>query len=206
MPSEELPDYANDTNLGQLSNEQTSQVGEMSKEIIKRETEILRLEGLMEVEEFALNQVQGLKLPELLDSMGIAEIKLKDGSFVEVKKFFSPHISEERKEAAHAWMDANGFGSLIKKVAIVAIDRGDKLALSDLIKWLQDNKYDFAIDEQVNAATLKAMVKGQLESTEEGTPKPPLDLFGIFIAKKAMITGTSKMKPRKYEKKKSKKK
>lgn len=203
-PLEDLPDYAGDETLGKLSTEQTAQVGEQSIKIIEHEKNILLIEERLAKEEAALNLIQGVTLPELLDSMGIMNLTLKDGSTVEVQRFYSPHISEERQAAAHQWMDDNGFGSLIKKVALVAIDRGDEHALNDLKTWLQKNKYDFAINEAVNANTLKSFVKGQLESTEEGAPKPPLDLFGIFVARKAMIKGIFKLKSRKYQKKTSK--
>jgi hypothetical protein len=197
-------DYSSQPEISNLSTEKVEQVGKMAAEIIEREGKILNIESTLEAEEIALNNVQGNVLPELLESMGIAEVKLKDGSMVEVKRFYAPYISEERKPACLAWMDEHNFGSLIKKVVIVAIDRGDNLALDDLLKWLKANKYDAAVEEGIHPKTLESFVKGQLESTDEEAAKPPLDLFGIFIAKKAMIKGTSKMKPRKYSKKKKK--
>lgn len=208
MPvNEELPDYGADAPaVNQLSTQAVEQVGKQAEEVLKREAAILLIETNLESEEKALNLVQGGSLPELLESMGIAEVKLKDGSLVEVKRFYAPYISEERRESAHAWMDEHGFGSLIKKTVVVAIDRGDDLALLDLAKYLKDAKYDYSVEEGINYKTLESFVKGQYESTEEGAAKPPLDLFGIFVAKKAIIKGKVKSLPRKYSKKNSKKK
>lgn len=185
-----------------LPTAKVEQVGKLAKEIVDREKTILEIEGKLEIEEKALNRVQGLTLPELLTEMGITSLRLIDGSELEVKNLYACSISDARKELAHKWLEDNGFGSLIKKKVIVILERGDVQAETDLTSWLAQNKYEFDIDEAVNYKTLESFVKGQMESVEEETVKPPFDLFGIFVAKKATIKNkTINQAKRKYKKK-----
>lgn len=187
-----------------LSEERMGRVAKLAQEQLTLQAEILELEKKLEEKDIALNLVQGKTLPTLLNELGIQSFNLKDGTQVSLDKFYTATITDATRPAAHKWLEENNFGSLIKKVCVVALDVGDDLALSDLTTWLVDNKYDYAIEENVHWMTLKTFVRGQLETPAEEKPAiPPTDVFGIFVADKTTIKNPNEKTPkRKYEKKK----
>lgn len=194
-------DYSQDSpSVNNLSTKTVEEVGALAQRQVALEKEVLALEAQLEEKEKALNHVQGVQLPELLQTMGIASVKLSDGSQLEIKDLYAAHISKEHKISAHNWLSANGFDSLIKRSFIIPIDPDPQKA-NDLAGYLALQGIEFAVEGKVHSAALKSFVKGQLESTEENAVKPPFDLFGIFIAKKAVIKNTENKQPkRKYKK------
>ena len=69
---------------------------------------------------------------------------------------------------------------------VVAAESYDEaIALTHLLK---EQGFDYVDKETVHPMTLKTFVKNQIESTEEDVVRPPKELFGIYIGKRAKVT------------------
>lgn len=140
-----------------------------------------------------LKRIEQDDLPDLMRELGIADIKLADGSRVEVLDDVHCGISEERRAEAHAWLTANGFGGLIKTNVSVAFDREEAEEARELAARLREElEQDVALAESVHPATLKSFVKEQLEAEanpdrKPGSPVLPRETFAVFQFAKAKV-------------------
>jgi hypothetical protein len=116
-------------------------------------------------------------LPDLMLGAGIQSIRLADGTFVYVDKFYNAKIPDERKPAAFNWLDTNGFGGLIKTEITTKHTRGDRRNALRALELLKKHGFVPLQKDEVHWQTLRAWVKEQIEG---GAP-PPKDLFGTYI-------------------------
>lgn len=141
-----------------------------------------------------LKRIEQDDFPDLMRELGIADIKLEDGSRVEVVDDVHCGISEERRAEAHAWLTANGFGGLIKTNLTIAFDREEVDEARELAERLNEElEQDVVLGEAVHPATLKSFVKEQLASEASPTrnpalPKLPRETFAVFEFAKAKVT------------------
>ena len=86
--------------------------------------QIQMLEGLNSRIETSENNLKDLKkehdrlsgevIPTMMAEMGLAHLKLADGSTVDVKPNYSANISIANREKAFQWLRENGLGDIIK--------------------------------------------------------------------------------------------
>ena len=123
-------------------------------------------------------------IPDMLQEAGVDKIQLSDGTVVEVKPFYAARIPESRNEEAFNWLRDNGHGDMIKNILTANIDKGQDNQVSELIKVCEDLGFGYTQKQKVEAMTLKAFVREQVEKGKE----IPFDMFGIYIANKTKIT------------------
>jgi hypothetical protein len=123
------------------------------------------------------------ELPAVLEELGIAEMKLDDGSKIKLTQIYGASIPVDRREEAFAWLRENGYDDIIKNTVACSFGRGedDKAAkFTDSIRRMglaPDTK------TEVHAMTLKAFVRERVETGDE----LPMDLFGAFVGQRAVI-------------------
>lgn len=147
-----------------------------------------------------LSRVQGLlkanmevDLPLALDEAGVAAFPLSNGAIVEMKEVTRASISEERKPKAHAWLIKNKLEDLIKREIKILFGR-------DEVKWAEKFMRDMAqrkkplnhsLKEWVDSNTMSAQVRRMREAFKDAGKNPddaiPKDLFGIYVARTAVV-------------------
>lgn len=133
-----------------------------------------------------LRRVVEQDLPEAMDDVGMTKFVLDDGTTLTIKPFYSASIPEERKDEAFTWMKENNFDGMIKAEIKVNFGKGEfEVAQSFLnfIRGFNEKAIDPEYKEQVHWQTLRAFVKEQIEG---GHPLP-LDMFGVFVGRKAEL-------------------
>ena len=60
-----------------------------------------------------IQKVSGDIIPTMMSEMGLAELKLHDGSHLKVSTSYRATITEANKEAAFNWLRNNGLGDII---------------------------------------------------------------------------------------------
>ena len=124
-------------------------------------------------------------IPTYIQSLGLSEFKLEDGTEVTIGTKYYCNISEERSEAAFKWLTEHGHESLIKSTITLKFGAGleEKVDHAVLKNFLTESDMTFDEKKAVHAQTLKSFVKG---AVEDGTPIP-YDLFGVYIAKEVHV-------------------
>jgi hypothetical protein len=142
----------------------------------EKEAAIEDLSARLKLEQEALRDLTWTKIPNLMDEMGVEEIKTPDGIKVKVKEEIEAGISAERRQLAHKWLEENGHSGLIKREISVSFNRDQSEQAAELVNELQGRFAGVSQDSKVHHATLKAWVKEMLAKGNE----LPLELFGVF--------------------------
>lgn len=128
-------------------------------------------------------EVEATILPELMDSVGIAEFTLSDGTEIRTKPIVAGSITKKNQVEAFAWLRKNGYGVLIKSIISVSLGKGTDTLGEKAVKALEKMGLEVDRKESVHAQTLGAWAR---EIIAEGK-SIPLDLLGIYVGKRATV-------------------
>lgn len=129
------------------------------------------------------------ELPERMISAGVTTVAIPaSGNMpamtLELRPFYKANIaaswSEERRQAAFAWLDGHGAGDLIKTEITVTFPREERERAAAFAADVRDLCPMAAVEisEAVHHSTLTAWLK---ECVQAGTELPPLDTVGAEI-------------------------
>ena len=122
-------------------------------------------------------------IPTMMSEMGLAHLKLMDGSSVDVKPNYSANITIANREAAFNWLRNNGLGDIIKNEILVSFGRTEDNKAADYAALAQERGYQPTQKLKVEPMTLKALVRERIESGKE----MPAELFNVFVGNKTTI-------------------
>ena len=155
--------------------------------------QVQRLEAMqqqLEIQEDALKekkkQIQHLSgevIPTMMSEMGLAELKLHDGSHLKVSTSYRATITEANKEAAFNWLRENGLGDIIKNEISVSFGRNEDNKAADYAELAKSNGFQPTQKMKVEPMTLKALVRERIEAGKE----MPTEIFGVYSENKTTI-------------------
>ena len=155
--------------------------------------QVERLEGVASDIETAESNLKELKkkrdhisgevIPTMMSEMGLAELKLHDGSHLKVSTSYRAHISEANKEMAYNWLRNNGLGDIIKNEISVSFGRNEDNKAADYAALAQESGFQPTQKLKVEPMTLKALVRERIEAGKE----MPTEIFGVFSENKTTI-------------------
>ena len=130
-----------------------------------------------------LEHVSGEIIPTMMAEMGLAHLKLMDGSSVDVKPHYSATITQANKEAAFNWLRNNGLGDIIKNEISVSFGRNEDTRAADYADLAKGRGFSPTQKLKVEPMTLKALVRERIEAGKE----MPTELFNVFVGNKTTI-------------------
>ena len=155
--------------------------------------QVQRLEAMqqqLEIQEDAIKEkkkqikhISGEVIPTMMSEMGIAELKLHDGSHLKVSTSYRATITAANKVAAFNWLRKNGLGDIIKNEISVSFGRNEDNKAADYAALAQERGYQPTQKLKVEPMTLKALVRERIEAGKE----MPTEIFGIFSENKTTI-------------------
>ncbi len=155
--------------------------------------QVERLEGVASDIETAESNLKELKkkrdhisgevIPTMMSEMGLAELKLHDGSHLKVSTSYRAHISEANKEMAYNWLRNNGLGDIIKNEISVSFGRNEDNKAADYAELAKGQGFQPTQKMKVEPMTLKALVRERIEAGKE----MPTEIFGVFSENKTTI-------------------
>ena len=122
-------------------------------------------------------------IPTLMSEMGLAELKLIDGSMVTVKPNYSASITVANREAAFNWLRNNGLGDIIKNEISVSFGRNEDNKAASYADLAKGQGFQPTQKLKVEPMTLKALVRERIEAGKE----MPTELFNVFVGNKTNI-------------------
>ena len=129
------------------------------------------------------DHISGEVIPTMMSEMGLAELKLHDGSHLKVSTTYRATITEANKEAAFNWLRNNGLGDIIKNEISVSFGRNEDNKAADYAALAQEHGYQPTQKLKVEPMTLKALVRERIEAGKE----MPTEIFGVFSENKTTI-------------------
>ena len=130
-----------------------------------------------------LEHISGEVIPTMMAEMGLAHLKLMDGSSVDVKPHYSANITIANKDAAFKWLRDNGLGDIIKNEILVSFGRNEDNKAADYAALAQERGFQPTQKLKVEPMTLKALVRERIEAGKE----MPTELFNVFVGNKTTI-------------------
>ena len=130
-----------------------------------------------------LEHLSGEVIPTMMAEMGLAHLKLMDGSSVDVKPHYSANITIANKDAAFKWLRDNGLGDIIKNEISVSFGRNEDNKAADYAELAKSNGFQPTQKMKVEPMTLKALVRERIEAGKE----MPTEIFNIFVGNKTTI-------------------
>ena len=129
------------------------------------------------------DHISGEVIPTMMSEMGLAELKLHDGSHLKVSTTYRAHISEANKEMAYNWLRNNGLGDIIKNEISVSFGRNEDNKAADYAELAKGQGFQPTQKMKVEPMTLKALVRERIEAGKE----MPTEIFGVFSENKTTI-------------------
>ena len=158
----------------------------LSNEVQKMEsisTEIQDMEDKLKKRKKDLDLISGEIIPTMMSEMGLSQLKLMDGSQIDVKPFYNATITQANKEAAYNWLRTNGLGDIIKNEVIVSFGRGEDNKAADYAELAKGQGLQPTQKLKVEPMTLKALVRERIEAGKE----MPTEIFSVFVGNKTTI-------------------
>ena len=129
------------------------------------------------------DHISGEVIPTMMSEMGLAELKLHDGSHLKVSTSYRATITEANKAAAFNWLRENGLGDIIKNEISVSFGRNEDNKAADYAELAKSSGFQPTQKMKVEPMTLKALVRERIEAGKE----MPTEIFGVFSENKTTI-------------------
>jgi len=164
------------------SDEKLAGLSKLAHEQHALEQDIAQIEAILADKKKLYNEISELKLPELMDELGIDQFNLANGIKVKVSPFYSGKITDQ---AAYKWLEENGEADIIKGEVNVPFPKGfDKQKLRLFVKVAEELGLAANIGEQVHPSTLRAWIKDMIQSGQQF----PRELFNVYVGKRAKLS------------------
>lgn len=168
------------------SNESLSELSELGRQLEVERGLVEELGRAIAESQAKITKLSETTIPELMNAVGLEEIKLKSGTKVTLKPVYSaslPVKDLQKRQEALQWLKDNDQGALIKAAISMKYGMGEEETAKMVMLLLSDHNVDFEAKEDVHASTLKAFVKERYEKGESF----PEELFGAFTKTVAQI-------------------
>ena len=154
------------------------------KDLQGLENEIDALEDRLKNTKRDLETLSGDVIPTMMAEMGLTQLKLMDGSSVDVKPYYAANISLKNREAAYNWLRSNGLGDIIKNEITVSFGRNEDNKAAEYANLAKGQGFQPTQKLKVEPMTLKALVRERIEAGKE----MPMDTFNVFVGNRTKIT------------------
>lgn len=155
----------------------------LATKLAEADLKVKEIEAQLKEAEKVASQIRENDLPQLMQSLGMKNFQLADGTKFELKEeirasFFAKDPS--RREPAFAWLREHRHEGLIKNQVTATFSVEQEAIAEKFVEFCKD-KFDTPLNLQqkkdIHPSTLKAFLT---EETREGR-QPPLELFGAFV-------------------------
>lgn len=166
--------------------DKSENIKSLSNEVQKMESlskEIEDIEENLKKKKKDLDVISGEVIPTMMSEMGLSQLKLMDGSQIDVKPFYNATITVANRESAFNWLRQNGLGDIIKNEMVVSFGRGEDNKAAEYAELAKSQGLQPAQKLKVEPMTLKALVRQRIEAGQE----MPTEIFSIFVGNKTTI-------------------
>ena len=167
--------------LGKTENIQS--LADQVEKLNTLDQQVVLLEKDLKQKKKDFEYLSGEVIPTMMAEMGLSQLKLMDGSSVDVKPNYSANITIANRDAAFNWLRTNGLGDIIKNEISVSFGRNEDNKAADYVALAAERGYQPTQKLKVEPMTLKALVRERIESGKE----MPTELFNVFVGNKTTI-------------------
>ena len=166
--------------------DKSENIKSLSNEVQKMESLVREIEDIEEnlkKRKKDLDVISAEVIPTMMSEMGLSQLKLMDGSMIDVKPFYNATITVANRESAFNWLRQNGLADIIKNEMVVSFGRGEDNKAAEYAELAKSQGLQPAQKLKVEPMTLKALVRQRIEAGQE----MPTEIFSIFVGNKTTI-------------------
>lgn len=176
-------DYSAFVGVGHNSVNELSEIALLAEAQFAAQQLVDKLELDLKAAENALKEISEKKLPEKMDALGLSTYSTTSGINVKVSEKIRASLAVENRAKGYAWLEANGFGGIIKSAVMVAYRKDQLNEANEFVEDLRKQGKVVNLERKVEPSTLTAFVKERLTNGEE----LPLEVFGVFRQRIAKV-------------------
>ena len=176
-------DFEKDQQDAMTKTEHIQSLADQVEKLEELQSRLQTQEQIMKDTKKQIERISGEVIPTMMSEMGLAELKLQDGSHLKVSTSYRATITEANKEAAFNWLRENGLGDIIKNEISVSFGRNEDNKAADYAELAKGQGFQPTQKMKVEPMTLKALVRERIEAGKE----MPTEIFGIFSENKTTI-------------------
>ena len=115
-----------------------------------------------------IHKIETQSLPLLLQQASLTAMEFDEGSWnIKLTSIIQASIPKEQKNDAFNWLEAHGYGGIIKSELSVAFSKEELKKAQTLAKQLAGKGFAVEFDRSVHTGTLKAWVRERLRKGED---------------------------------------
>ena len=176
-------DFEKDQQDAMSKTENIQSLADQVEKLESLQTRLQLQEDNMKSTKKEIERLSGDIIPTMMSEMGLAELKLQDGSHLKVSTSYRATITEANKEAAFNWLRDNGLGDIIKNEISVSFGRNEDNKAANYAELAKGHGFQPTQKMKVEPMTLKALVRERIEAGKE----MPTEIFGVFSENKTTI-------------------
>jgi len=165
----------------------TTEIKSLSDQVLRLrdlEAEVKAQEEKIKQTQKEISRISEDVIPTMLSEMGLSQLKLADGSSVDVKPFYTASISVANREKAYKWLRDNGLGDIIKNDVTVSFGRNEDNKAVDYANLAKSQGFEPTQKLKVEPMTLKALVRERIEAGKN----LPMDIFNVYVGNRTKLT------------------
>ena len=165
----------------------TKDIKSLSDQVLKLrdlEAEVKSDEERIKTKQKEIARISEDVIPTMLSEMGLSQLKLADGSSVDVKPFYNASISVANREKAYKWLRDNGLGDIIENDVTVSFGRNEDNKAVDYANLAKSQGFEPTQKLKVEPMTLKALVRERIEAGKQ----MPMDIFNVYVGNRTKLT------------------
>ena len=173
--------------LGKVDDSDLRSIADVCQRLVDLEDEAATLEEQLKHKKEEMLSIRQEKIPELMREKNLTQLKLNDGSSIDVQPFYGINIPKDpdQRATAYQWLRDNNLGDIIKNEVFARFGRDEDGKALEFTKLATANGYEVQQDMSVHSQTLKATLK---ELHQKGADLPPQEIFKTFVGRQAKIT------------------
>ena len=176
-------DFEKDQQDAMSKTENIQSLADQVEKLESLQTRLQLQEDNMKSTKKEIERLSGDIIPTMMSEMGLAELKLQDGSHLKVSTSYRATITEANKETAFNWLRDNGLGDIIKNEILVSFGRNEDNKAADYAALAEERGFQPTQKLKVEPMTLKALVRERLEAGKS----MPTEIFNVFVGNKTTI-------------------
>ena len=169
-----------------VSNDDATSIGDLCQQLVDAEAEVSALKDLLKTKQEGVLELKQVKIPAWMQEKNLSQLKLNDGSSIEVGNFYGISIPKDPDQRAEAyqWLRDNNLGDIIKNEIAARFGRNEDGKALEFAKLATANGYEVEQNLKVEPMTLKATLR---ELHEKGAALPPEEIFKTFVGRQAKV-------------------
>ena len=176
-------DFEKDQQDAMKKTENIQSLADQVEKLEELQNRLQTQEQVMKDTKKQIEKISGDIIPTMMSEMGLAELKLQDGSHLKVSTSYRATITEANKEEAFNWLRNNGLGDIIKNEISVSFGRNEDNKAASYAELAKGQGFQPTQKMKVEPMTLKALVRERIEAGKD----MPTEIFGIFSENKTTI-------------------